>query len=232
MADNTEIFRKIDDKVEQQKIFSDLAVRNELIQCKGKNSQIYSFRAFRHTNNDVLLCSLADNSPTPKSNIISDIICSFSLGLEKYYFQSKLFRNRLDFTLNTRADLFLLQRRLSYRIRLPLTYKAGLEIRSVDNNIVKIPAMIFDLSSRGARIIVQKNKFTPKAGQTFTAVMSIKSEPAIAVTATVKHFVTEPRAKQAWAIGCQFASLDKNSENYIYGITMDLHRELFSRWKY
>lgn len=230
MAESLSIFRKIEDKEEHKKVFDDLALRKESIICKGMDYPIYLMRVYRHTQNDILMCSLEEGSPTPNATMIPNIICSFQLGTEKYYFQTKMYKNRNDYTFGTREDLFLLQRRKAYRIRIPLSYKAGMEIKSVDNKTSKVPAMIYDLSARGARIVVPKSAWTPSVGQVFTGALSLVGRAPISISATVKHFKTEAQARNAWSVGVEYLGLTEYSENFIHGVTMDLHRELFKRW--
>lgn len=225
--DNTEIFTKIT-PVERVRLFQDLAaVRGEII-CKGDAEDVYRLNVEKALGKQELHCSVTFGMPSPVQE--KEVLGNFFLGGERYFFKTPVRMDKSFVVLRMDVDLFHLQRRQNYRIKIPESYQAQLMIQELAKLAVKIPTQMYDISSGGCRIAMNGDKPLVEMGDPIKGQVIIGKREPIEIDGVVRHVRSEKSGTNIKQIfGVEFKSLSTLTEGKLFSITMDLHREFFSR---
>jgi PilZ domain-containing protein len=225
--DETDIFSKVATE-ERMRLFKDLAnARGEVI-CKGDSDEIYRLTVERITPKFELQCSIPFGFPSPKNE--KKILGNFFLGGERYFFKTPVKVDAEVVFLRMDSDLFHLQRRQNYRIKIPENYQATLLISTLNKAPVKLSGQLYDLSSSGCRVRLTASTPMLEPGNIIEGHVVIGKRESLEVEGTVRHHKVEKGAaltKQVF--GVEFKPLSSLLEGRLFAITMDLHREFFSR---
>jgi hypothetical protein len=226
-VDGQEAFKKISKKEEREKLLHDLAVAHGEILCKGQSDFILKLRTFK-LEKDRLRCQILPESGRLQVTQ-ENLIASFNLGGDKYFFQAVGHLEGGEIVFNAAFELFHLQRRQNYRVKIPESYKAHLDIVSINGQQAKMVGTLYDVSSGGCRAAYKKNSSLIKIDDVLEALIYIGRREPLQVTALVRHAKPDPQDKDTQIFGLEFKPLSPALENRMFGITMDLHRELFSK---
>jgi c-di-GMP-binding flagellar brake protein YcgR len=123
--------------------------------------------------------------------------------------------------------LYHLQRREDYRIHIPSSYKALLEVNSINSQIRKLSIPIMDLSGGGCRIQVEPKVLSLKAQDQIKGHIFLPDRQPIQIVGTVRHIRIEKNSKGQPICGIQFIGMSDITKNKIIAVVMDLYRELF-----
>lgn len=86
------------------------------------------------------------------------VICSFEINAEQYFFTSELRTHLLHVIMLVPNEIFQLQRRNDFRVIIPANSVYNCTLRAIDGRPVQIAAEIRDLSLGGCQILINKNK--------------------------------------------------------------------------
>jgi len=225
--DGNDIFSKVSAD-ERLRLFKDLAkVRGE-VTCKGDGDEVYRLIVERATAKQELQCSTPFGLASPKKE--KEILGNFFLGGERYFFKTPVRVDGDVVVLRMDADLFHLQRRQSYRIKIPESYQATLLISSLNKSKTKLSGQLYDLSSGGCRVVMTASTPTLQHGDIIEGHIVIGKRESLEVEGTVRHHKIEKGASLTKQVfGVEFKPLSAQLEGRLFAITMDLHREFFSR---
>ncbi len=225
--DIQDAFTKITKEEDKDKILFDLTWARGEILCKGTGDAIFKLKAFR-LEKERLYCAIQRDSPRP---VFSEeaMIANFTLGGEKYFFSATGFFENDDVYFSVGFDLFHLQRRQNYRVKIPVSYKAHVEFSLLNARDHLLKGSLYDISSGGCRIVYEFKESTFDAGDLIQADILIGAHSLSGVTGIVRHAAFDPTNKKRQTLGIEFNPVSTTLESRIFGITMDLHRELFSK---
>jgi hypothetical protein len=225
---DSEIFTKVSDP-ERQRLFKDLATNRTQIVCKGESDQIYHFVADRTTPKNELLCTIPFGIPAPLKD--NDLVCNFFIGGERYFFRTLATVEKDLVHLKTDTELFHLQRRQNYRIKIPENYLSKFSISAANGFPVKVSGTLYDLSSGGCRVTVNAALPVLGTGQEITGQVVIGNREPIDFEGTIRHYKMEGSTPQTTKqiFGVEFKPLSTFLEGKLFAVTLDLHREFFSR---
>lgn len=228
--DPKDIFTKISDLEERVRLANDLVrLQGELL-CKAPVSDdVLRLLATRIEGIARVVCVQAPGWVMP-GRLPADVIASFSVGSDRYFMNTSL----LDmsggyYELDFARDIFHLQRRQSYRIRIPESHRSTYEIGRVNGQPKTITGAVFDVSSGGVRLVMPPNAAPLSADDEVEGVLNLGQKTALPFKGQIRHVKTETTARQI--LGVEFRDLTPTQENRLFSITMELHRELFARWE-
>lgn len=229
MVEETDIFTKMTDR-EKQRLFKDLtAIRGDVL-CKGSLEEIYRLVAERTTPPDQLLCSVHYGMPVPEKE--TELFGNFYLGGERYFFRTPVYVQSGLVHLKTNVDVFHLQRRQNYRIKIPANYPAHLLMNQQNGITFDSRAQLMDLSCGGCKLVVEYDKPTFEVADRIMGVLHIGRRDSIDIEGTIRHYKMEKTATQVRQyFGLEFKPLPPLLEGKLYAMTMDLHREFFSLYR-
>lgn len=236
MEEKKEIFKKITKPEEREKLLTDLCNARAEILCKGVSESVFRLKAAQFANGK-LLCALTKNSP-PLQNTQENWIANFSLGGDKYFFQGDAHLissgkpNEPSMVyFSASVDLFHLQRRQNYRIKMPASYHARFEVTESNGKpTVKNSGQIDDLSGGGCRVHYAKLPDF-KTDDVVRGKIFAGGKDPIEVTAKVRHIKTDAKSSLPHIFGFEFEPMNAQLENRMFTLTMELHRQFFSRLK-
>jgi hypothetical protein len=221
-----DIFTKISKPEDRSKLLRDLAKARGEILCKGATDAILKLKAYK-LEKDRLFCLIQSDSDRPTMTQ-ENVIATFNLGGEKYFFQAVAEYEGGEIVFTALVDLFHLQRRQNYRVRVPESYRGRFEIFELNGKAVKIGGTLQDVSSGGCRVSYPRPQPSMKMEDNLKARILVGSRPAIEIEAVIRHIKTEIQNQPTQTFGMEFLPLTAQLEHRMFGLTMDLHRELFA----
>ncbi|MFV3407164.1 flagellar brake protein [Bdellovibrio bacteriovorus] len=212
---------------ERAKLWDDMAkARGELL-CKGTDDSICKLRVVLfNSKHQALECTF--ESPTQMKDQ-EEYLGHFFLGGEKYYFQSKAQVINGKVLIPVPQELYHLQRRQNYRVRIPDGYQAFYNIILVNDKPQKITGQLADLSSQGCRVVYRLDAPLMKTGDKVTGHLLIGKRSPIEVQGEVRHIKVDDGNKVIQTFGIEFTPLPTILENKLFAITLEIHKEVFRR---
>ena len=227
MSEDKDIFTRISSFDERMKLFEDLARAKAEVLCKGKEDAVIRLRSQNLNYAEGYLdCTVEKGTPVKDAE---EVLGHFFLGSEKYYFQAtvSLMKNRVHLVLS--ENVFHLQRRQNYRVRIPENYKAHFNIVKVNGTNLPIPGQIADLSGGGCRVLYMLTSPLMKLDDTVVGSLAIGKRDPIELTGVVRHIKIDSVNSSLQNFGIEFTSLTPIIENRLFALTMDLYKEIFKR---
>lgn len=222
----SDIFTRISDPSEKTRLYEDLARSRSEIHAKkpDPSGDVFVLIATEYSK-ERLRCKLTGaTGPLPVNGVLT---ATFFVGGEKYFIQTDYQFSGDQIALLTSNHVFHLQRREDYRIRIPASYKALLEIVSINGQTKKHSIPIMDLSGGGCRIQLDP-KFLPlQMHDALKGHIFLPDRDPIQVTGSVRHLKVENHGRGPTICGIQFVGQTEPLKNRIIAVVMDLYRELF-----
>lgn len=222
-----EIFKLIGRPEEKSKLWSDLAQARTELHCKGAEDSICRLQVqLFHPKSETLECAY---SSSVKLKEDEEYLGHFSLGGEKYYFRSTAKSAQGKVLIPVPTEIYLLQRRQNYRVRIPDGYPAFYNIVLVNEKQQKITGQLVDLSSQGCRVICRLNAPIMKIGDTVTGELTIGTKSSIEIKGILRHLKVDESNQLIQTFGIEFTPLPAILENKLFAITMEIHKQHFRR---
>ncbi|WII73597.1 PilZ domain-containing protein [Bdellovibrio sp. 22V] len=222
-----DIFTLIGREEEKAKLWNDLAQAKGELLCKGQEDAVCKLRvSFYNSKSQTLECVF--ESPTtlkPQEEYLGH----FFLGGEKYYFQSVTQIHQGKVIVPLPKELYHLQRRQNYRVRIPEGYQAFYNIILVNANPQKIIGQLADLSSQGCKVVYRLDAPLMKTGDQVTGHLVIGKRAPIEIQGVVRHIKVDEGNKVIQTFGIEFTPLPAIIENKLFAITMEIHKDVFKR---
>jgi hypothetical protein len=228
---DSDIFKKLTD-LERDRLLRDLADVHGEILCKGEADEMYTLKVERIGPKKELYCLAPNRDAIPPTE--KDLLGNFFLGGERYFFRTPAEIYEQFVTLRADCEVFHLQRRQNYRVKIPLNYRALLGILSYDGKPVKLSGEILDLSTGGCKAQLKISDLPITAGHEISGALLITGRDPIPFKGFVRHkkeIAVIPGTKDGPKVGfgIEFTGLNSQTEAKLYSITMDLHRQFFNR---
>lgn len=222
-----DIFTLIKEESDKVKLWVDLGAAKGEVLCKGKDDAICKVRVSFFNAATECLEGVFETSTTMADG--EDYLGHFFLGGEKYYFQTTARVAGKSISIRIPDELYHLQRRQNYRVRLPEIYPAFYNIIQVNAKPEKISGRLADLSSQGCRVVYRMDTPLMKMNDKVIGQLVIGSRAPIEVHGIVRHIKTHEGSKVVQTFGIEFSPLPSILENKLFAITMEIHKELFKR---
>lgn len=220
-------------KESQEQIFKSLSLPEEIrslinsmiqfqieILCKLPQETLLKIQIVRLEKNEFICRPLGQ---APVKATAQETICSFSLGGEKHYFVTELkVKSGTEISLIVPAKFFVLQRRQNYRLKIPESYQASIQMKLGPQQMIR--GRLIDLSVGGCRASFDLEDLQFKLDQETTGTLIIKGREPIDFSGVIRYI-------QGHTIGTEFVPFTPALESRVFALTMDLHKEFFSRLK-
>lgn len=225
-----DIFALIDRNEEKSKLWKDLAQAQGEIICKGQEDVVCKLRVLSYNSKSESVECKFESKDVLKSQ--EEYLGHFYLGGEKYYFQSAALTQQDRITVPIPKELYRLQRRQNYRVRIPDGYGASYSITTFNGKPEKWASPIADLSSQGCRVNFKGSSPQIKIGDKLGGTLLIGKRPPLEVQGIVRHVkLTEGDSpnQTTQTLGIEFSPLPSILENKLFAMTMEIHKEIFRR---
>ncbi len=154
-----------------------------------------------NTKTQCLECSF-ESSTTLKPS--EEYLGHFFLGGEKYYFQTTAQVHQGKVAVPIPEELYHLQRRQNYHVRIPDGYKAFYNIVSVNGKPQKIAGQLADLSSQGCRVLYRLDMLLLKVGDTVMGQLVMPQRSPIEIQGILRHVKIDESNKALQTFGIEF----------------------------
>lgn len=223
-----DFFKRISKKEERNKIVFDFVQSQSEILTKI-DGNIYKFKPTRLKAQSIV-CIPIDPSHKPEY-VSEDGVHSFFLGGEKYFFKGPMSIGNGVFEIVYDVDLFHLQRRQSYRIKIPESYTSSAVVMTINaKHVDAIQGKVQDLSAGGCAIELPAETEIKMNDQLHVEIW-LKNKKVIETPAMVKY-VGQPRdkgKKKTVSFGVEFKPNEKFLEQRVFALTVELYRELYAK---
>ncbi len=228
-------FEKVRSLVERRKIFETLLHEKTEILCKGDDETLFHLHPISIVSDSHIhgWMELIDGLPQKDC----DIIGNFTVGSERYFFQTslKVADGEAGFLIN--SDVFRLQRRSSIRLHVNPIYEMYLAITEFKGGAVYSIAQLADVSAGGARIFFSDLDSPIQASNSktlnlqlkdrFKAILHLGSKKSLEVYCEVKHSQQAIyRGSVVEHFGIEFVDLSPAVKNRLLALTMDLQKRM------
>lgn len=229
--DAKEIFTKIGSVEERQKLVDDLIRLKVEVVCKLENSDDLIRLDVLKSENKGVTCALRKGSLAP-SGLPAQAVVSFELSNEKFFLAttlSPLQAGYFDLRIID-SPIFRLQRRQSYRVRLPDRYASKVELVRLNGAPSKVSGKIADLSTGGCRLKIIGERKSLNVNDVLEGKITLGGREPFEFRGQVRHERAET-APPAHHFGIEFLELPPPVAARLFAITLELHREVFSKWE-
>ena len=222
------IFIKVRNADEKQQILEDIVKhhRGTVIKSNLAGGEILPVEPISLLRNQ-LTCRLPKSDPS--FNGLTEAILQFSVGTEKYLALCSCHLTENTVVLNLDTDIFKIQRREDFRLKLPSSYQAFFHFRLINGKLLEIEFPLIDLSAGGCRIESNKNSTQFKKNDQVTGKIVLSKRQEIPIAATIVHVAKGSTGENSILLGLQFTNISSVAKDRLVGIVMDLYKELFSR---
>ncbi len=222
---SSDVFTKISNPDEKTKIFQYLAANRVDLQARllEKSSMLFTLKAFS-LENQFLHCSIT-GMYKPKLEAKGELVLNFLAATEKYFLKTSYSLAMTNVIVSLKSDLYHLQRREDYRIKIPKGYGAHAEVASINGAPHLERITLDDLSAGGCRINVKKGLL--KQGDEMEALIVLPMKNPIPCTMNVKHVSQNSQFKDFEFAGIQFSKISEINKNKLSATVMDIYREIF-----
>ncbi len=224
------IFIKIKDFEEKRKLLDGILLERKdlLIKSASPGDDVFSVVPISLARNQ-LKCEFG--TATTKKTNFNQVILQFGVGAEKYLTLCDCTFSEKTITLSLDSEIFRIQRREDFRLKLPTSYDAHFQVLFHNEKELKKPVKIplIDLSAGGCRLSFKKNDFEIKKNDRLSGKIQLAGRKEILVDSTVKHIEENPTNDKILMLGAQFTKLSNASKTLLTGVVMDIYKRLFSR---
>lgn len=230
--DPKDIFTKISDADDRERLAKDLVrLKSELV-CKAQGAEdVFKIEANRLDGKTRVVCTHPSGTALPGTFPVP-VIVSFGVGHEKYFMTSPM--QNLGggyFEIDFSNDVFHLQRRQSYRIRIPDNYSSTYEIGRLNGEPRVMTGPMFDISTGGVRLLFPHDRPALTVDDVIEGVLKLGPRESMGFKGQVRHVKFErAEGMLRQIVGVEFKDMTPVMENRLFAITMELHRELLARW--
>lgn len=212
---------------EKAKLWDDMAKARGELMCKGTEDFICKLKVVLfNPKHQSWECTFASSTLMKDQE---EYLGHFFLGGEKYYFQAKAQIVNGKVIIPIPQELYHLQRRQNYRVRIPDGYQAFYNIIQVNDKPQVITGQLADLSSQGCRVIYRLNAPLLKVDDKVTGQLQLGKRSPIEVQGVVRHIKVDDKDNIIQTFGIEFTPLPTILENKLFAITLELHKEIFRR---
>jgi hypothetical protein len=222
-------FSLVGNSNEKEKLFRDLCSSpcEVIAKAHESSSDVTLLKAEVYTGVEVSFRLL---DPAFKFKETGELILQITLGGEKYLCSSPFHFRGNRIYIKTTGPLYHLQRRDDFRLKIPDSFKAHLNVATINNNDVTQSLKIFDLSGGGCRVSYSTKTGPLKTGDIVTGEILIAGRPSIQISAEVRHAI-EDETQKTQSLGLSFTNISTVMKNRLSGLVMDLYRQFFSKIK-
>ncbi len=228
MEKTDKIFYLLTKASDRTMLFHEVASKNCEIMVKGKKDLSFRVRVKVFRNELDLLCESADGiQPTLFEG--EEVMAQIDLNGEKFFLKTKARWHDELLILPTNVDIYQLQRRQTWRIKIPRSYKAKAIIEKLGDESVNYEGMVLDFSVGGVRLQVPGALATVPRDTAIQIMLTFGNRSPILITGYIRHKVKDASNEKLQLFGIEFKPVSQLMESRLFALSMDLHRELFMR---
>lgn len=232
-----ELFSEVRIPSERKRIYSELVQSRGAIILKGPRDQLSFLNPIQLLDFQFLKCVYQVDSPrvSPQDSLVDHFV-QFSVGTDRYYFNSSATPSDQFLTLTASDDLYQLQRRSSLRISLPWALNTRANIISKNDLATLTECRVLDISTGGikAEFDSSKNDHTHwKTGDSLVMMLHLGKRIPFQIEGIIRYLspITATDHGPHFHCGIEFINKSTLLENKLLSIQMDIQSEIFRKLK-
>jgi hypothetical protein len=219
---NPPIFQPIPRSPERDQILADAAMAGVDVLVKFSESQVLVAKALKWVPPFKLQLAYPEGLRPVVQNLIP---VQFASRGDKYFAQAFIQDTGTHLFLVMEGPIFKVQRRQSFRLRLPDDYPMKVLLFEMNGHKMNENAKLLDLSEGGCSLTVPRS-LAQSMGAYIGLNIKIGARPAFVQFGHVRYLKEE---KDHVRFGVQFDQENKLNAD-LFNLTRDLYVELFSKW--
>ena len=222
-----ENLKVIDSDEKKNSIWEELANTKGEIICKGKDDNV-CYLEFRHFDfrEQIIEYEFKDSN---KLESFEEFLGSFVVAGEKYYFYGNALLERDRIILHIPDNIYHLQRRQNYRVRIPSMMKGYFNIISNNEKSLFTIGSLVDLSGQGCRISTDTRFVTLQQDDKVIGLLIIDKKSPIELTGIVRHTHVKDEKVRQQITGIEFVEVPALIESKLFAILMEIHKQFYKK---
>lgn len=223
-----EDFEKIYSYVERRKLFEDLLLTQHDIVCKPAdydgivNLRVTNVEELNTKVARITAIHSAEQKPESKKQVG---LAQFQSGEDRFFFQTVFDFSQAKTTFDVDFDIYLLQRRKSFRVVLNEELKIKMIMINLNGKTEFSDAYVNDISAGGIKAEFINRSLSLKRNDNLKMNMFFPSGRVVPISGAVRH-VQKDRVTGFYTHGIEFVDMDTLTANRMMGLTLDLQRRL------
>lgn len=222
-------FQKVGTRKERERAFLLLSQSKVKFECQLPGNQAATIVPESIRDSHMIVVT-QNKLPTEKETIVT-----FQVGQEKYFMKTSFKEHDFasHYIMDLEPALFKLQRRNSFRVQIPPDYLAKVHIENIDGVPASKKLPMFDLSGGGFSLEIPCHiPFELKQNQVITGYIKIGGRIDKYFEAVIRHVIkVGSQGSGLTKVGAEFINLMPSDQQSFINIVMDIHRDMFSKFK-
>lgn len=224
-----DFFKKVFPDTQRDKILQDFVHSGHELYTKIVDNKFLILQPYLLKKDSIICRALNENILGSSKKWPASPVHNFILNGDRYYFQGTLTFTNNQYEVALPQELYQLQRRQSYRVRIPEHLVAAVETRSIDGRPVVAKGPLLDLSLGGCSFELPLQE---KLANDTEVIFDIYLNKTLFFPATARvrrsQYSETPRGLRVFA-GVEFSNLTPAMEQKIFNLTLDIHRDTYGR---
>ena len=229
-----EMFKKINVPSEKKRIFKALVDKKEVLLLKGSDDSVCRLSPQQLSKeNTWLACTLLEGKLEGFNQQVQEDshIVNFGIDEDRYFFQTSIQMNPENILLDSKVDLYQLQRRKSIRLPFPEEMTAVCSIINLNSFSGLYICHIADYSTGGLRLEYAAGSPTFAKQDQLVCILKFGHRSPFEMKAEIKHCFDPKDHKGVQIFGIEFKDAEKINHNKLVSLQLDLQSEIFRKWK-
>lgn len=222
MGQASRVFNPIPRSPERDSILSEVASTQSEVLVKISNQQTLVTKAMKWVSPFKLQLTYPEGL---RPVVQRAVPIQFKYRDDIYFAMAFVQDTGTQFVLVIEEAIYKVQRRQSFRLKLPANYPMGAEVFELNHHSVKDAIRVLDLSEGGCSVLVP-GRLQVTMGSYLGLKVKIGNRPAFIQYGRVRYLKAE---KTELRLGIEFDK-DRQMNADLFNLTRDLYVELFSRW--
>lgn len=211
------MFTRVALKSEKDELFQSLCQQGAALSVFGPQDQKTVVKSVRMESAS-LLARWQSGDTLPEGRLT----LTFSLSGFQFFMKSTVKKKGDSYLFDLSEDLYKLQRRKNFRMKVPEGVSVELEILRIGGQGMQQTFPVDNVSASGLALRLSDMSYLPLSpDQTFLCLLKIYGRDFLELQGVLKY-------KTARAAGIQFLELNAKHEQMLFSLVMDLHRRQFS----
>ncbi len=222
MRQESRIFQAIPLSSDRDQILREIAMARVEVFIRFDKSKTLTAKAQNWTSPFKLQVSFPEG---PRPLLQDKVLIQITFGDNKYFSEAYIQETSSQIFLIMQGPLYKVQRRHSFRLKLPATYPASAQIFEVNGHNFQEKAKVLDISEGGCSLSCS-SQLKDAMGAYLGLKFKIGNRGEFIVHGHIRYLGLK---KNDLRIGIQFDPR-KSSNSGLFSLTRDLYVELFSKW--
>jgi hypothetical protein len=219
----SEEYKAVTSESERQEVFQYLLANRYPVMGLAADNTVFRLKALR-LEKDVLYLEL-DGEPSRALLASEALALIFGATTGQYILRGKLAMRATNlYAVKITGEMQRMQRRSSFRAVVTTQFPVVFEAKSPPLLAKPHKFKVYDISAGGMGLQIPANLPLLHAGLSLDGILKVPGEADLAIHGEIRH-VYPPEANGAYKAGLQFATLSHADQQFLFSLSLKIHRQ-------